>query len=220
MVFKKLTEVSVLLLPHRPLRAWLAPPLLLSEQGGGNLLPGHLVVTTPPPVHPFYPDAAHLVSPVHQDRSWEIWNLYPLHDLSVQGLVVCSCDPHHVHHVHPAVVMMHRVRPQDGLLFVLGFVVVEVLLASAVKISASGFITRWWNWSPNDCSGRGEQFKVRSGDTQPWIHLVWESIHILLIEQLQYRFWSKVAVIIELSLIEYSCVLFFYFRCQVSTPQG
>ena len=51
--------------------------------------------------------------------------------------------------------------PQDGLLFVLGFVVVEVLLASAVKISASGFITRWWNWSPNDCSGRGEQFKVR-----------------------------------------------------------
>ena len=61
---------------------------------------------------------------------------------------------------------------------------------------------------------------LRSGDTQPWIHLVWESIHILLIEQLQYRFWSKVAVIIELSLIEYSCVLFFYFRCQFSTPQG
>ena len=81
--------------------------------------------------------------------------------LSRGSLYVCSCDPHHVHHVHPAVVMMHRVRPQDGLLFVLGFVVVEVLLASAVKISASGFITRWWNWSPNDCSGRGEQFKVR-----------------------------------------------------------
>ena len=73
MVLKKKTEISVLHLPHRPLLAWLAPPLLLSEQGGGNLLPGHLVVTTPPPVpRPFYPDAAHLVSPVHQDRSWEI----------------------------------------------------------------------------------------------------------------------------------------------------
>ena len=108
MVFKKWTEVSVLLLPHRPLRAhgraWLAPPLLLSEQGGGNLLPGHLVVTTPPPVpRPFYPDAAHLVSPVHQDRSWEIWNLHDVkQSVSLLGgvhlLLVSDLLP--VHHKH------------------------------------------------------------------------------------------------------------------------
>ena len=74
---------------------------------GGNFLPGHLVVTTPPPVpRPFYPDAAHLVSPVHQDRSWEIWNLHPLHDVKqsvsllggVHLLLVSDLLP--VHHKH------------------------------------------------------------------------------------------------------------------------
>ena len=89
----------------RLLLAWLSPHLLLSEQDGGtSFLVDWLLITSPSSVsHLVNSYPSHFVSSVHQDWSLNVWYLDSLHDLSVQGLVVCSRHPHHVDHVLPAV---------------------------------------------------------------------------------------------------------------------
>ena len=96
-----------------------------------------LVSSSPSPIlHPFHPHSTHLTPPVHENWPFEILNLYSLHDLSVEGLLESSGDPHAVLDPLPALMMMNGVEPKHRLLLITGCKAVQVLLPSAEGIPA------------------------------------------------------------------------------------
>ena len=95
------------------------------------------LVTSPSSISgSFYSDPSHLISPVHQDWSFEARYLYPLHDLPVQSLIICSRHPHCILDIFSPVVMVDRVGQQDGLLLILKGKVVQMFSTSTVSIPA------------------------------------------------------------------------------------
>ena len=95
------------------------------------------LVTSPSSISSsFYSDPSHFISPVHQDWSFEAWYLYPLHDLPVQSLIICSRHPHCILDIFSPVVMVDRVGQQDGLLLILKGKVVQMFSTSTASIPA------------------------------------------------------------------------------------
>ena len=94
-------------------------------------------LSSPPPIlHPLNSNSTHLAPPVHEDWPFEILDLDSLHDLPVEGVLEGPRHPHAVVHVLPALVMVDTVQPQNRLVLVTSFPVVEVLSSSGEAIPA------------------------------------------------------------------------------------
>ena len=73
---------------------------------GTSFLERFLVSSPPPILHSLYSDATHLISPVHKDWTFKVWNLNPFHGLAIQRLRVATCHFHTEGDVLPPLVMM------------------------------------------------------------------------------------------------------------------
>ena len=103
-----------------------------------KLAPPSSVSSSPSPIlHSLNPYSTHLAPPVHENWSLEILNLNSLHDLSVEGLLESSSDPHAVLDPLPALMVMNTVEPKHRLFFIRSSQAVQVLLSSTESISTS-----------------------------------------------------------------------------------
>ena len=95
---------------------------------------GHLVAPPPHISHSIHSYSTHLVPPVHQYGPLKIGDVDPLLELSVQGVGVAPSGAHPVGHVHPSLVMVERVEPENRFLLISGFQIVLMLSSPGVAI--------------------------------------------------------------------------------------